>query len=178
MTTSWSQKIRVKRHSTYNMYTVPRIVLVCLTMSKELMKSKFVRRPSGCGIDYLRTCRMDFCQILFFACPGPYFRTVFLFVSLFFLMFVKKKAFSDCLRYFVNMGPYGSKDVKTLLLPQITFESSEFSSQMPARNYCFEFWNFEFLILTIFLIYHGTPGKPITLIIWTQSDRRAKRSEI
>ena len=42
---------------------------------------------------------------------------------------------------FVNMGPYWSKNVKTLLLPHITFESfqtfSEFSSQWSSQKYCF-----------------------------------------
>ena len=44
------------------------------------------------------------------------------------------------------MGPNGSPYFKTLLLPQITFESfqtfSEFSSQWSSQNYCFEFSKF------------------------------------
>ena len=53
---------------------------------------------------------------------------------------------------FVNMGPSGSKNFKTLLLPQITLESfqtySEFSSQLSPQKYCFGF--FEFLIFNDF----------------------------
>ncbi len=73
---------------------------------------------------------MDFFQILVVASPGPYTQTFFFFI------FAKKKIFFfDFLRIFfvfVNMGPYGSQNFKTLLLPQITFESfqtfSKFSS--------------------------------------------------
>ncbi len=36
-----------------------------------------VRHPYGCGIDYLWTCPMDFFQILFFGCPGPYARMIY-----------------------------------------------------------------------------------------------------
>ncbi len=46
---------------------------------------------------------------------------------------------------FIYMGAYGSKNFKTLLLPQITFEffrTSEFSSQWSAQNYCLEFLKF------------------------------------
>ncbi len=45
------------------------------------------------------------------------------------------------------MGPCGNQNFKTLLLPQITFESSrpfpEFSSQLSSERYCF--WIFEIL---------------------------------
>ncbi len=41
------------------------------------------------------------------------------------------------------MGPYGSQNFKTLLLPEITFESfepfPEFSSQWSSQKYCFGF---------------------------------------
>ncbi len=70
---------------------------------------------------------MDFFQILVVASPGPYAQT-------FFFIF-EKKIFFDFLRIFfvfVNMGPYGSKNFKTLLLLQIAAESfqtfPEFSS--------------------------------------------------
>ncbi len=59
--------------------------------------------------------------------------------------------FQDFSCVFVNMGPYGSQKFKTLLPPQITFESfqnfSEFSSQWSSQKYCFEslkFWVFDF----------------------------------
>ncbi len=103
-------------------------------MSAELMKSNFVRRlssvvcrpssvvrPSVCGIDYLWSYCMYFFQILVVASPGPYAQTFFTFLKK-----KNKQTFSDFLRIFfvfVNMGPYGSKTFKTLLLPQITFES-------------------------------------------------------
>ena len=48
-------------------------------MSAELMKSKFVRRLSVCGIDYLWTYCMDFFQILVVAFRGPYARAFFFF---------------------------------------------------------------------------------------------------
>ncbi len=115
-------------------------------MSAELMKSKFVRRLSSvvhlsvCGIDYLWSYCMDFFQILVVASPGPYAQTFSSFL---------KKTFSDFLRIFfvfVNMGPYGSKTFKTLLLPQKAFESFqtflEFSSQWCSQKYCFGFLKF------------------------------------
>ncbi len=75
-------------------------------MSAELMKSKFVRRPSICGIDYLWSYCMDFCQILVVASPGPYARR-------FFFSFLKKKSLNFFLRIlflFVNMGPNRSEN--------------------------------------------------------------------
>ncbi len=44
-------------------------------MSAELMKWKFVRRPSVCSIDYLWSYCMDFFQILAVASPRPYAQT-------------------------------------------------------------------------------------------------------
>ena len=47
---------------------------------------------------------------------------------------------------FVNMGPYGSQNFKTPLLPQITFEYfrtfSDFFYQWSSQKYCFEFLKF------------------------------------
>ncbi len=47
---------------------------------------------------------------------------------------------------FVNMGPHESQNFKTLLLPQISFESfqpfPEFSSQWSSQKYCFGFLKF------------------------------------
>ncbi len=47
---------------------------------------------------------------------------------------------------FVNMGPYGSQNVQTLLLPQIAFESfqpfPEFSSQLSSQKYSLGFLKF------------------------------------
>ncbi len=59
--------------------------------------------------------------------------------------------FSGILFVFVNMRPYGSQNFKTLLIPQISFESfqtfSEISSQWSWQKYCFgflKFWVFDF----------------------------------
>ncbi len=45
------------------------------------------------------------------------------------------------------MGPHGSQNLKTLLLPQITIESiqpfPEFSSQWFSQKYLVDSWNFE-----------------------------------
>ena len=81
---------------------------------------------------------------------------------------------------FVNMGPYGSHNFKTLLLPQITFESfqtfSEFSSQWSSKSTVFWFGKFW---VSVFFKFTTIPyGKPKTSIIWKTSDRRTKRSEI
>ena len=58
---------------------------------------------------------------------------------------LKKKCFRIFF-WFVNMGPHGSPDFKTLLL-QIAAKSfqtfSEFSSQWSTQNYIWDFWNFE-----------------------------------
>ncbi len=102
-----------------------------------------VRRPSvrrPCR-NYLWTECTDFFQILVVASPGPYAGTFFEF---------KKKTFSDFLRFFflfLNMGPYGSENFKTLLLLQIVAKSfqtfPEFSYQWSSQNYFWDFWNFE-----------------------------------
>ncbi len=59
--------------------------------------------------------------------------------------------FRDFFFFFVNMGHYGSKNFKTLVLRQITFiffqTSAEFSSQWSSKKYCSEFLNFEFTIV-------------------------------
>ncbi len=51
--------------------------------------------------------------------------------------------FSGILFVFFNMGPYGGQNFKTLLFPQINFESfetfSEFSSHWSWQKYCFGF---------------------------------------
>ncbi len=66
-------------------------------MSAELMKSKFVRRPSVvrpsiCGIDCLWSYCMDFFQILVVASPGPYAQAFF--------FILKKKNFFE---FFTNI---------------------------------------------------------------------------
>ncbi len=85
---------------------------------------------------------MDSFQIPVVASPGPYAQT-FCFIfekNIFFFIF------QDFFFVFINMGPYGSQNFKTLLLPQITFEFfqafSEFSSQWSSQKYCFGFLKF------------------------------------
>ncbi len=51
--------------------------LRCLTMSAEVMKSKFVCRPSVYGIDCMWTCCLDFFQILVVVCFEENKRTHF-----------------------------------------------------------------------------------------------------
>ncbi len=75
-------------------------------MLAELMKSKFVRRPFVCGIDYLWT--MNFFQILYLGCPGLYAQT-------FFLDFLKKKHFLIFNEYFsfsLTSDPMGANPSK------------------------------------------------------------------
>ncbi len=75
---------------------------------------------------------MDFFQILVLASPGPYAQTFF--------SFLKKKNlnFLRVFFVFVNMGSYGSENLKTLLLLQIAakrFETfPEFSSQWSSQK--------------------------------------------
>ncbi len=61
---------------------------------------------------------MDFFQILVVASPGPYAQMFF-----FFIFEKKKKKFLRIFFVFVNMGPYGSKNLKTMLLLQIAADS-------------------------------------------------------
>ena len=80
--------------------------------------------------------------------------------------------------------PNGSQNFKTLLLPQISFESFqpflEFSSQLSSQKYCFGFLKFKFQSFHEFLNSTIVPGmgKPKTSIVWKTSDRGAKLSEI
>ncbi len=87
---------------------------------------------------------------------------------------------------FVNVGPNGSKNYKTLLLLQIAAKRLEtcleFSAQWSSRNYFWVFRNFDFLLIIIFFFkIANSPLYPRdklkTSIIWKTSDRRTKRSE-
>ena len=59
---------------------------------------------------------------------------------------------------FVNMGPNGGENFKTLVLLQITAESfetsSEFSSQWSSQNYV---WDFKILKIEILVIFFRFP---------------------
>ncbi len=109
--------------------------------------SSSVRPSSVCAINYLWTYCMDFFQILVVASPGQYAQTFFKIIIIFFIRIFKRIIFFIRIFFiFVNMGPYGSQNFKTLLLPQITFESfqpfPEFSSQWSSQRYCFGFLKF------------------------------------
>ena len=73
--------------------------------------------------------------VLNFLLSGPHNSTFFDFWNFEFLIF------HDLFFVFHNMGPYGSQNFKTLLLPQITFEffvtCPEFSSQWYWQKYFF-----------------------------------------
>ena len=117
-------------------------------MSAELLKSKFVRRPSSdCGIDYLWTYCMDFFQILVVASPGSYAGTWFFF----FFWFFKKYPIVR------NMVPYGSKrfqkrycSFKSLVYLFKLFLNFLLSG--PHKNSVLDFWNFEFRIFQDFFV--------------------------
>ncbi len=86
----------------------------------------FVRRPCH---NYLRTYWADSLQISVMASPGPYPKTFF---SIF-----EKNAFSNFSGFFffafvltmLTWDPMGAKNFKTLLFPQITFESIQTFSE-------------------------------------------------
>ncbi len=89
------------------------------------MESQFVCRPSVvCPSVAIISQLTDFFQILVVASSGLYAGTFF--ETIFFFDFLR------IFFVFVNMGPYGSENFKTLLLLQIAAESSqtfpEFSS--------------------------------------------------
>ena len=77
-------------------------------MSADIMKSKFVRHLSVSQLSL--NLMHGFLSHLAMVSPGQYARTSFEFLNI----------FSFVLRiFFVNMGPYGSENFKTLLLLQI-----------------------------------------------------------
>ncbi len=125
-------------------------------------RNSSVIRPSVCGIDYLWSYCMNWFQISVVASPGPYAQMLFEFW---------KKNFFDILGIFfvfVNMGPYGSQNFKTLLLPQIAIEYFETSFEFPNnRPHKVLFWIFailSFWLLTNFLNSPLYPtGKPKSL---------------
>ncbi len=75
------------------------------------------------------------------------------------------------------MGPYGSKNFKTLPLPQITFESFQtfsdfvFTVVLTNLKYCFGFWKFCVSDFSDFSPLYPM-GKPKTSIIRKSSGRR------
>ncbi len=109
-------------------------------MSAELMKSKFVRRPSVVRLWHRLSLKLLHGFLSNFDCGFPWAicpDVIFIF---------EKKNFLNFLRIFfvfVNMGPYGSQNFKTLLLLQIAAESfqtfPEFSSEWSSQNYVWDF---------------------------------------
>ncbi len=98
-----------------------------------------------CRPSVVRPCVRP-CWILVVASPVSYART--------FLEFLKKNDFLRIFFVFVNIGPNGSENFKTLLLLQIAAKSfetcPEFSSQWSSQKYVRDFWNFEVLIFNDF----------------------------
>ncbi len=120
-------------------------------MSAELMKSKFVRRPSVCGIDYLSTLCTDFFQILVVASPGPYAQTFF--------SFLKKLKISIFYEYFsfsLTWDPTGAKISKRYSSynsqPKVFKLFLNFLPNSPHKTTfgIFEHWNFKkFYLLSL-----------------------------
>ena len=120
----------------------------------------------------------------------------FVFFNFLFLFFFLGGGYILSLRFFtffffvfINMGPYVSKNFKTLLLPQITFKSfqtfSEFCSHKSTTVFFFcvcVFLIFKILCFWFLTNFWNLPfysmAKPKTPIIWKKRDRRAKRDEI
>ncbi len=104
-------------------------------------------RPSICGIVYLWSYCMDFFQILVVASTWPYAQTffwkIFFFLISLWIFFV-----------FVNMGPYGSKHFKTLLLQIAANGFPEFSSHWSSHNYVWDFLNFKNWNFKNFISFH------------------------
>ncbi len=109
---------------------------LCLTVSAQLMKSKFARRPSSVRLWYRLSLKLLHGFLSNCTCGFPW-----------------------AIPPDINMGPYGSKHFKTLLL-QIAatcFQTSpEFSSQWSSRNCLCDFWNLKIEILTIFFSFSLT----------------------
>ncbi len=148
-------------------------------MSAELMKSKFVRRPSSvrpsvrpsiCGIDYLWTLCTDFFQILVVASPGPYAQTFF--------SFKKKKNWFiyEYFSFLLTWDPMGAKISKRYssyksqpkvfklflnFLPNGPHKTSFGIFEILSSDFyqfffeiCFwDFWNLNIEILTNFILY-------------------------
>ena len=118
-------------------------------MSAELMKSKFVRRPSvrpsvaSIIFEVIAWMLSNFsCGFPWAICPDVLF--IFDFFRNFFV--------------FVNMGPYGSQNIKRLLLPQISFESFlNFLLSGLHASTVLDFLNFEFPIFNEFLNFTIVP---------------------
>ena len=109
-------------------------------MSEELMKSKFIRRPSSVrrpsvvhvAIISEPNARISFKFVLWLLLDYSHDQTI-LFLSFFFMnIFV-----------FVNMRPHGSQNFKTLLLLEIAAEGfqtfTEFSFQWSSQKCVWDF---------------------------------------
>ena len=83
----------------------------------------------------------------------------------------------------VNMGPYGSENLKTLLLLQILVKCfqtwNEFCSHWSSQNYVWPFLEIEFPIFSDFILKISnstsySKEKPKSSIIWKMSNRGVK----
>ncbi len=110
-------------------------------MSAELMKSKFVRRPSVVRLWHRLSLKLLHGFLSNLSCGFPW--AIWLEGFFFFFWF--------CLRIFfmfVNIGPYGSQNFKMLLLPQSLLNSFKlclnFLLSGSHNSTILDFWNFDF----------------------------------
>ncbi len=137
------------------------VILALVTLSAGLEKLKFTRRPSIRPSSIRLWHQLSLNLLHWFLskfscyCPGPYGQRFLNFwnTNVFFLFFTK-------FFVFVNVGPYGSKNFKTLLLLQITFASfqtfSDFFLNGLQKRAVLYFWNFVFTIFRHFFSFSST----------------------
>ncbi len=81
--------------------------------------------------------------------------------------------FSEILFLFVNMGPYGRQNAKTLLLNQITFDSFHFFVKFllsgPHKSTVLDFWNFDFFIFPEFCSFPLVCQRVLLTLKWLRS---------
>ena len=132
----------------YWVYGFSRFIKLFLTISAELMKSKFVRRPSV--VPLWHRWSLDLLQRFLsnFSCCFPWTISPDVFGIL------KKKTFLDFLRIFfvfVNMGPYGSRNRRR------KFSNLFFLNSLPNCPYKTTFGIFEILKIEILTIFPPFP---------------------
>ncbi len=111
-----------------------------LVLLDDVSRDHEICASSPCR-NYLRTYLADSFQISVVACPGPCPQTFFWILNRDSLYFPDSGfIFLDFVFVFVNMGPSGSQNLKTLLLPQTAFQTfSEFPSEWTSEKYFFGF---------------------------------------
>ncbi len=118
---------RVKQKK-WNFAIIFLALLDFVSRATVMAQASVVCRPSVCRpssvrkLKFLRNRCMDPDKILWEATYPPYLQTVF------FFLFFQNFQFSNVYEFFfvfVNMGPYGSKNFKTLLLLQFSSDLSQ-----------------------------------------------------